>query len=172
MMVLGVDPGLSGSFCLFDGGENVEFFMMPTIVVSKEKRVDFGKVLLWLEGVKKRYGVIPAYLERAKPMAMGSKFAFNYGRDFEKVVLAIHLAGFKKRLKQVDPSIWTKEMHDGIDRDIKSKAKSLIALNDLYPLMVAHVPRRPKGALHDGPVDAFLIAAFGHRCIALEQQGF
>lgn len=169
--VLGIDPGLSGAFVLTDGESETEILLMP-VVSGKEKRVDFGRVLLWLEFVKKRFGVIPVFLERAKPLAMGSKFAFNYGRDFEKIVLAIHLSGLKKSLRQVEPSAWTKEMHQGLSPDLKPKAKSLIAVEKLCPHLVGDLPRRPKGALMDGPVDALLIAGYGIRCLKIEKADF
>lgn len=159
-IVLGIDPGLKGAFVLFDGAEFLEIFLMPVVKTDKENRVNFCRILEWLEAVKKDLGVVPVFLERAKPLAMGSKFAFNYGRDFEKIVLAIHLAGLKKRLRQIEPSVWTKVMHEGLDPDLKPKAKSLKALHKLYPQLVAWMPQKPRGGIQDGPIDAFLIAAY------------
>lgn len=162
--VLGIDPGLRGTFVLFDGAEFLEVFMMPVARIGAEKRVDFHRVLSYLEEVKERFGVISVYLERAKPMAMGSKFAFNYGRDFEKVVLATLLAGFKS--KMVEPAVWAKEMHEGISTDLKPKAKSLLAVQKLYPHLVERLPKRPKGKLDDGPIDGLLICGYAIRMMS------
>jgi len=160
-LVLGIDPGLRGAFVLFDGGEFFEIFTMPVVKIGKEKRVDFGKIILFVEGVKKRFGAVPAFLERAKPMAMGAKFAFNYGRDFEKVYLALVLSDIKITL--IEPSAWAREMHEGIDPDLKPKAKSLLAVRARYPSLVGRLPVRPRGKIDDGPVDALLIAGYGLR---------
>ena len=159
--VLGIDPGLKGAFVLFDGEEFFEVFTMPVVQIGKEKRVDFGKIILFVKGVKKRFGAVPTFLERAKPMAMGAKFAFNYGRDFEKISLALFISNVPVTL--VEPSAWAREMHDGIDPDLKPKAKSLLAVRALYPSLVGRLPVRPRGKIDDGPVDALLIAGYGLR---------
>lgn len=163
-LVLGIDPGLKGAFVLTDGVDFCQIFAMPLLKMKKETRVDFGKVLLYLQNLKKEFGEVPIFLERAKPLAMGSKFAFNYGRDFEKIIIAISFS--KLWAKLVEPSAWTKEMHEGLDPDLKAKAKSMLAMKKLYPHMVARLPVRPRGKIDDGPVDAFLIAMYGLRMIS------
>lgn len=160
LKVLGVDPGTNGAFVLFDGAAFVTA-AMPITISGKEKLVDFLGVQSLLAALKKNHGLFHVFLERAVPMAMGSKGAFTYGRGFEALVIALGLAG--NPVTHIEPSKWTKEMHEGISADLKPKARSLIAVKRLYPQLVGSLPKRPKGGLHDGPIDALLIAGYGLR---------
>jgi hypothetical protein len=63
----------------------------------------------------------------------------------------------------VEPQKWTKVMHQGVSNDLKPKAKSLIALERLCPKIYPKVPTNKNGKLHDGVVDATLIASYGIR---------
>lgn len=157
-MILGIDPGISGAFVLTDGRVSYSW-LMPVVTEGKMKRISFKQVYDYLQCGKDRISAI--YLERAVPMAMGSKHSFNYGRGFEAIVIAIELAEIPVTL--VEPQKWAKEMHEGISNDMKPKAKSLIAVKRLFPHLVKVLPKKPKGGLLDGPVDALLIAGYGLR---------
>lgn len=159
-MILGIDPGNSGAFVLTDG-RKLKWWNMPLKKEGKNKEVHFDGVheLLW--NIQIEYGQVPTYLERAVPMAMGSKGAFTYGRGFAAIEIAIELLHLP--VTYVEPQKWTKEMHQGISSDLKPKAKSLVALKRLYPNLVRFVPTNTKGALMEGPIDALLIAGYGLR---------
>lgn len=158
-MILGIDPGLEGAFVLTDG-LSLKWWAMPTQKVGKNNEVIFDKVheLLHDKIMPLRPRV---FIERAMPMAMGSKHAFNYGRGF--AALEIALALVQLETTYIEPQKWTKEMHEGISADLRPKAKSLIAVKRLYPKLVRHLPIKKNGNLHDGPVDALLIAGYGLR---------
>lgn len=158
--VLGIDPGISGAFVLFDGQEFASY-AMPIQSDGKNKTIHFDGVHELLDAIQTKHGQVHVYLERAVPMAMGAKSAFNYGRGFEAIVIAIQLLGFPFTL--VEPQKWAKEMHEGISTDLRAKAKSLIACQRLYPKLYASLPKNTKGKTLDGPIDALLIAAYGLR---------
>jgi len=160
MKVIAIDPGISGAFVLTDG-KTIETWPMPVIVTGKDKAIFFSGVFELLSTVQKKHGSLHVFLERAVPMAQGSKSAFNYGRGFEALVIAIEL--LKLPMTLIEPSKWTKEMHEGISADLKPKVRSLIAVKRLYPHLVKSLPKKPKGGLHDGPIDALLIAGYALR---------
>lgn len=160
MKVLGVDPGISGAFVLTDG-EVVTHWAMPTKADGKNKSVDFGGVYELLFDIQEKFGPPPVFLERAIPFALGAKSAFSYGRGFEALTVAIGLMQFPLTL--VEPGKWTKEMHEGIMRDWKPKAKSLAAAKRLHPKLVGLLPLDKKGIPRDGFIDALLIASYGLR---------
>jgi hypothetical protein len=162
--VLGIDPGISGAFVLFDGREFASF-AMPIQSDGKNKTIHFDGVHELLDAIHTKYGQPHVYLERAVPMAMGAKSAFNYGRGFEAITIAIQLIGFPFTL--IEPQKWAKEMHEGISTDLRAKAKSLIACQRLYPKLYASLPKNTKGKTLDGPIDALLIAAYGLRKLGL-----
>lgn len=158
---LGVDPGVSGAFVLTDG-ETLKTWPMPVCTDGKDKSIDFDGVHELLDSITHGGQLqFHVYLERAVPMAQGMKSAFNYGKGFAALEIAISL--LKLPVTYVEPNKWTKEMHEGISTDLKSKAKSLIAVKRLFPKLVRQLPTNTKGRLLDGPIDALLIAAYGLR---------
>lgn len=154
--VLGIDPGNEGAFVLYDGS-TAQTWMMPVTKESGATLVDFNGVhgLLWdLQGM-----VDHVFLERAVSFAMGVKGAFNYGRGFASLEIAIQILHMP--VTYVEPGKWTKTMHEGISSDLKPKAKSLIAVKRLFPKLVSELPQNRNGKLLEGPIDALLIAAYG-----------
>ena len=158
MRVLGIDPGLAGAFVVFDGKEFASY-AMPIVENGKDKFVEFDGVHELLFNLSDVNTDLHVFLERAVSFGMGTKAAFNYGRGFAAVEIAIEL--LKMPVTYVEPGKWTKEMHAGISGDLKPKAKSLIAVKRLFPKLVGQLPKGKKGKLLDGPIDALLIAAYG-----------
>jgi hypothetical protein len=132
---------------------------MPLKVGGKHKEVDFDAVRELLGNPN----ITHIFLERAMALAMGSSHAFNYGRNFGFLEIAIKLSGLP--VTYVLPKEWMKIMHEGISDDLKPKAKSLVALERLFPKLKDQLPKKPKGGMHDGFVDALLIAGYGLRKI-------
>lgn len=156
---LGIDPGLAGAFVVFDGKEFASYDM-PIKSNGKDRMIHFDGVHELLTNINNVHRP-HVFLERAVPMAMGAKSAFNYGQGFAALLIAIELIGMSFTL--VEPQKWAKEMHEGISVDLRPKAKSLIALERLYPRLYKQMPKNTKGKLLEGPVDALLIAAYGLR---------
>lgn len=153
--VLAIDPGNKGALILFDG-KKLKHWAMPT---NRDGEVDFEWAHNILSGVADHHCGVTVYLERAVSFGMGTRSAFNYGRGFAAVEIAIFLT--KLPAVYVEPAKWTKVMHQGIAKELKPKAKSQIAVRRLFPHLVDRLPRNKKGELLDGPVDALLIAAYG-----------
>jgi hypothetical protein len=159
--VLGIDPGLEGAFVLTDR-KQIFCWHMPTKPGGKTREVDFDGVVRILDE-SKRVGCSHVILERAMALAMGSSHAFNYGRGFGFLEIALKLSGLSH--SQVLPQQWQKEMFEGVSADLKPKARSVIAAERLYPDLVLCLPKKPKGGMHDGMIDALHLANYGLRKI-------
>lgn len=158
--LLGIDPGLKGAFVLTDGARYIQTWAMP--ICGKEKVVSYEEVLKILINAQITPRPLFVFMEKPVSFGMGTKGAFNYGRSYE--VLRIALRNYYVTL--VEPGKWTKEMHKGLSADLKPKAKSLLAVKKLFPKLVGSLPKMPKkGELLDGPVDALLIAGYGLRTL-------
>ncbi len=159
-LALGIDPGVSGAFVLTDGDGFAKVWPMPLVVNGADRSIDFDGVheLLWNLLEEYRFHI---FLERAIPMAMGSKGAFSYGRGFAAIEIAIQLHNIP--VTYVEPAKWAKYMHEGLSTDLRPKAKSMMAAKRLYPKIVKILPTNTKGTLQDGPIDALLIAGYGIR---------
>lgn len=159
--VIGIDPGISGAIVVIDGKKLFKSYPMPLEKGAPPRSVSFQGLMDVFDEIRIAHGALHIFLERAVPMAMGSKGAFSYGRGFEAIVIAIKL--HRLPVTMVEPAKWTREMHEGISSDLKPKARSLIAVQRLFPTLVSLLPQKPKGGLHDGPIDALLIAGYGLR---------
>jgi hypothetical protein len=155
---LGIDPGIAGAFVLTNGAM-LETWLMPITVNGKDKQINFDKVHEILWKILEEHPDTHVYLERAVSFGMGTKAAFNYGYGFACIVIALEL--HKMTYTLVEPGKWTKEMHEGISGDLKPKVKSGMAVKRLYPKLVAMLPT--KAGMHDGLIDALLIAGYGLR---------
>lgn len=166
--VVGVDPGVAGAIVVLNE-RRIKTYSMPVNADGKVKLVSYMELARIFGEIRTRWGKVHVFLERAVPMAMGSAGAFTYGRGFEAIIIALEMSLMP--VTQVEPAKWAKEMHEGISADLKPKARSLIAVKRLYPHLVASLPKKPKGGLHDGPIDALLIAGYGLRKLGGQPPG-
>lgn len=157
MLVMGIDPGISGAFVITDGNKFLKSYLMPIEKQSGQSLIDFGGV----QTILTKFSSFSVFMERPVSFGMGTKGAFSYGRGFEALLIALKLSHISFTL--IEPAKWTKEMHQGISSDLKPKVKSLIAAKRLYPKLVDILPSKRNGILLDGPVDALLIAGYGLR---------
>lgn len=158
MTIIGIDPGFTGAIVVVDEG-TFKPYSMPLLVRGKQKDLDYRRVIEILEFHRPNH----LFLERAVSFGMGTKSAFNYGRLFGMLEIAIETVGISHTY--VEPAKWAKEMHAGITAELKSKFKSSIALERLFPEWLDQVPKSKKGVLHDGVIDALLIAEYGRRVL-------
>ena len=168
MVVVGIDPGLRGALIGLDAGGKALFrTCMPTI----GNVVDLTHVALLLcDAVKESNGPLVVFLEEvhARP-GMSLKSITTFLRGFggvEGVVVALGIP-----LTLVRPQIWQRPFHAGLSNLVtdskasaskQAKMKSLIAAKRLYPgepLVPDTEPNKAK--VHDGVVDALLIATYG-----------
>jgi hypothetical protein len=153
-LVLGIDPGQKGALVwLSENGFTHE--LMP---LDELKWVNFERLL-------EIFAVNPCdhvYLERAKAYGMNAGGAFSYGVDFGTILCALRIVELPYTL--VDPHVWTKDLHADLDKRLKPKEKSLLALDRFFPKLKHNIPKGPRsGKMHEGVVDALLIAYYGLR---------
>lgn len=157
MIIVGIDPGLEGGFIRMDGLFPVHWHPMPTKGAKTAREIDYPAVKMTLL----RLDATHVVLERSVSFGMGSKGAFNYGRGFAALEIAIH--ELQLPVTYVEARKWQKDLFDGIDTRLKPKEQSLIAAERLLPVHFAALPRNKKGKPHEGAVDALLIAEWGRR---------
>jgi len=162
--IIAIDPGKTGGIAVYKEN-NYKIFEMPLDV---EGCVCFDSLYEILETYSWDSSYV--FLERAVAFKMGCKSAFNYGYDFCTIRNVTKVLEFSITL--VEPKKWTKEIHAGIDSKKKAKQKSLIALHRLLPKdLIATIPTTPRSKkIHDGIIDALLIAEYGKRFLNLNSK--
>jgi hypothetical protein len=156
--IIGIDPGNTGAIVYLFGKNEMAFHPMP--YDKDKKEISYDAIVEILEEFSNADHIM---LERAMPMAMGAKHAFTYGRFFNMLEMACKFSDIPTTY--VEPSKWHKELLQGIDSNLKPKARSLIALDRLLPKLKKQIPANKNGKLHEGVVDALLLAEYGRRIL-------
>jgi len=146
--VIGIDPGISGAICLFEGGKLVNVIDMPTLEVdsgkTKKRHISAVSLCNYLTVFSNAHVVI----EKVGAMpGQGVSSMFNFGRSagiIEGVVAALRMPH-----TYVTPQTWTKAVGRAAGKDA-SRMRAM----ELFPVK-ADLFKRAKD---DGRADACLIA--------------
>lgn len=149
-----MDPGFSGGCAILGAdGEIRQASIMPLVA----KVLDFVSMKEMFE----KFGVTHCFLEKAQSFPkQGVVSSFNYGKHFGHLEATV--AMLKVPYTLVTPSVWTREMHQGVEQFLPAKEKSLLAITRLYPGYDLRKNARCKNP-HEGIMDSILIAAYGLR---------
>jgi hypothetical protein len=150
---LGIDPGASGGLVLLDEYADI---VLKEVMPMVGKDLDTDEVAATLDHVKDLGCTV--ILERIKGFAMSQGTSFVMGKHFGMLELLIRQS--KIPVIYVEPVKWCKQMHQGIDANLKPKAKSLIAVQRLFPTANLKATEKCKKP-HEGLIDALLIAEWG-----------
>jgi crossover junction endodeoxyribonuclease RuvC len=149
VLLIGVDPGLSGALAILSADGTVELVSDLPIVRDRS--------LAWVDGNELQSIILgalqgrpaAALVERVSSMpAQGIASAFQFGVGFGSilsVLQALHI-----RIELVTPAVWKRSL--GLSKD---KHASLHKARLLFPSAELHL------AKHDGRAEALLIAHYG-----------
>lgn len=162
MIVLGIDPGLSGALASWDGNELV------TCEIPSVKSTGRGREVLWpalnMMWDEHFFWADHVFLERVMSRpgeGVSSAFKFGLVLGGLRGMIAVKLLP----LNLVTPSVWMKEM--GVGRG--SKEASIIRATELFPANATEF-RGPKGGKKDGVAEAALIARYGFNKLTKESK--
>lgn len=155
MIVLGIDPGLSGALAFYDTTTEVLVVMdMPTVEVTrngKNKREVSPALVADMVAGK---GIEKAFMERVSAMpGQGVSSMFSFGRSAG--ILEGVLAAYEIPTTLVTPQAWMKAMGVRAGKD-GSRERAM----QLFPQYSTAFARKKD----DGRSDAALIAKFGASC--------
>tara|TARA_Y100000114_G_C11753034_1_gene325417 strand:+ start:800 stop:1309 length:510 start_codon:yes stop_codon:yes gene_type:complete len=159
ILIIGIDPGLSGGVAILDmDGAVRSVSLTPTISVGKTKRdYDIQEMQRLLSGGDVLWAFIES--QSARPgQGVSSTFKTGYGYG---IWLAL-ITSCEISLNVVSPRTWTSKMLSGVPGD--GKDRNILAAKRLFPktdLRKSERARKP----HDGIADALLIAEYGRRQI-------
>jgi hypothetical protein len=142
----GIDPGKAGAIVALDhDGQVLSWTLSPS-----------GRLLYTLLETWKPRAV---FLEKAQTMPkQGIVSAFTYGCGFGELIAAMEIYGVAYHL--VPPRHWTMQMHKGTNSCDAPKYRSSTAFRRLWSDVAPQIANGA-GRLHEGVVDAALIALYG-----------
>ena len=152
MIILGIDPGLSGALALYNTSEQtVEVFDMPVLELVRNGKKKGEVSAQALANLLAGRGIKAAYLERVNAMpGQGVTSVFSFGRS-TGIVEGI-LAAYDIPTTLVTPQAWQKAVGQRAGKD-GSRERAM----QLFPAQ-ADLFQRKKD---DGRSDAALIAYYG-----------
>lgn len=163
MIVIGIDPGLKGGIVAIESPRKVILSHAMPLIGGKE--LDLVELKTLFVHIKKlateRQCDVTVFLEkvRSRP-GQGVVAMFTFGRGLG--MLEGLLTALEIPMQQVVPQAWVHEMHAGMDRKLTPKARSMLAIRRLYPdINLMATAKSTK--MHDGLIDAALIATYGMR---------
>jgi crossover junction endodeoxyribonuclease RuvC len=151
-LIAGIDPGLEGAICVYDGYRRLEIVDMPTLTASKTGKRDIDPHAL-ADLLRSTLRPHHAFLERVGAMpGQGVSSMFNFGKGYGIVVGV--LAALQISFTAVRPDIWKR-----VTGTATAKDASRVRASQVFPASTALWPLKK----HHGRADAALLAYYGYR---------
>ena len=164
MLIIGIDPGISGSICLLEDGKILDVIEMPTMAEGKKNKRQVNGSQIYNE-ISKRisndsYQDIRVIIEQVSAMpGQGVTSMFNFGQSFG--ILKGICSAMQLPMYFVRPAKWKK--YFGLIKSEKdaSRTKAIEA----FPYFSSELSRKKDS----NKADAILIASFYHETYKIEE---
>lgn len=162
MIVLGIDPGLTGGLALIKSGERPRVIAavdIPVVGENAKRRVDVLKVIKFLQ----KHSIAHGFIERAQAMPdQGASSGFIYGRAVGALEACVQ--GMQIPMTVVEASAWKKAngllRPNHVDKKQWSKIVKKASRQRALQLFPEAEPMMSREMDH-GRAEAALIARFG-----------
>ena len=155
MLIIGIDPGISGSICFFENGKIIDVVEMPTMTDGKKNKRQVNGAQVYNEILKRiskfeKYNV-RVIIEQVSAMpGQGVTSMFNFGQTFG-AIKGIS-AALQLPIYFVRPSKWKKHFELINSSKDASRTKAI----EMYPTMAKNLSKKKDV----NKSDAILIARF------------
>ena len=155
MLVIGIDPGISGSICFFQDGKIIDVVEMPTMADGKKnkKQVNgsqiFNEISKRIRNLDKKE--IKVIIEQVSAMpGQGVTSMFNFGQSFG--ILKGICSAMQLPMYFVRPAKWKKYFNLINSEKDASRTRAI----EIFPYFSAELSRKKDS----NKADAILIASF------------
>ena len=157
MLIIGIDPGISGAICFFENGEVKEIIEMPTMADGKKNKRQVNGTQIYNEIVKRIENLskkeIYVVIEQVSAMpGQGVTSMFNFGQSFgviKGICSAMQLSTYYIR-----PVKWKK--YFGLIKSEKDASRTKVI--EIFPYISSNLSKKKDA----NKADAILIASFFH----------
>ena len=155
MLIIGIDPGISGAICFFEDGKVKEVIDMPTMAEGKKNKRQINGPQIYNEILKRTNKFqkkdIIVVIEQVSAMpGQGVTSMFNFGQSFgvlKGICSAMQLSMFFIR-----PAKWKK--YFGLIKTEKDASRTKVI--EIFPYISSELSRKKDS----NKADAVLIASF------------
>ena len=155
MLIIGIDPGLSGSLCFFEDGKIIDVIEMPVMAEGKKNKRQVNGSQIYNEILKRTKNIekksIKVVIEQVSAMpGQGVTSMFNFGQSFG--VLKGICSAMQLSMHFVRPAKWKK--YFGLIKTEKDASRTKVI--EIFPYISAQLSKKKDS----NKADAVLIASF------------
>ena len=154
MLIIGIDPGISGSICFFEDGKILEVIEMPVMTEGKKNKKQVNGAQIYNEFLKRineKDDQIRVVIEQVSAMpGQGVTSMFNFGQSFgilKGICSAMQLPMFFVR-----PAKWKKYFNLINSQKDASRTRAI----EIFPYFSTQLSKKKDS----NKADAILIASF------------
>ena len=154
MLIIGIDPGISGSICFFEDGKIIEVIEMPVMTEGKKNKKQVNGAQIYNEFLKRinnKDDDIRVVIEQVSAMpGQGVTSMFNFGQSFgilKGICSAMQLPMFFVR-----PAKWKKYFNLINSQKDASRTRAI----EIFPYFSTQLSKKKDS----NKADAILIASF------------
>ena len=158
MIIIGIDPGVSGAICILTDGKITEIYEMPTMIDGKKnkKQVNGAEVTNIINKELVNEKDINVVIEHVSAMpGQGVTSMFNFGQSFG--VLKGICAALKLPVHFIRPVKWKK--HFNLINTEKDASRTRVI--EVFPYISSKISKKKDA----NKADAILIARFFHETV-------
>ena len=164
MLVIGIDPGISGSICFFQDGKIIDVVEMPTMTEGKKNKKQVNgsqihnEILERIKKLDKRD--IKVIIEQVSAMpGQGVTSMFNFGQSFG--ILKGICSAMQLPMYFVRPAKWKKYFNLINSEKDASRTRAI----EIFPYFSGQLSRKKDS----NKADAILIASFYYETYRIEE---
>ena len=155
MLIIGIDPGISGSICFFQDGKIMDVVEMPTMIEGKKNKKQVNGSQIYNEILKRTIKVnkknIKVIIEQVSAMpGQGVTSMFNFGQSFG--ILKGICSGMQLPMYFVRPVKWKKYFNLINSEKDASRTKAI----EIFPYFSTNLSKKKDS----NKADAILIASY------------
>ena len=158
MIIIGIDPGISGAVCILTNGKITEIYEMPTMIDGKKnkKQVNGAEITNIINKEIENEKDVKVVIEHVSAMpGQGVTSMFNFGQSFG--VLKGICAALKLPVHFIRPVKWKK--HFNLINSEKDASRTKVI--EAFPYISSKISKKKDA----NKADAILIARFFHETL-------
>ena len=163
MLIIGIDPGISGSICFFEDGKILEVIEMPVMTEGKKNKKQVNGAQIYNEFSKRinsKDNEIRVVIEQVSAMpGQGVTSMFNFGQSFG--ILKGICSAMQLPMYFVRPAKWKK--YFGLINSEKDASRTKVI--EMFPYFSSQLSKKKDS----NKADAILIASFYHETYKFEE---
>ena len=164
MLIIGIDPGISGSICFFQDGKIIDVLEMPTMTEGKKnkKQVNGSQIFNEISSRIKTLDNkdIKVVVEQVSAMpGQGVTSMFNFGQSFG--ILKGICSAMQLPIYFVRPTKWKKYFNLINSEKDASRTRAI----EIFPYFSSHLSRKKDS----NKADAILIASFYYETYIIKE---